>query len=140
MSNKKKEEKKKENIKIKASHLELLNTKDIVNLLSLPMPPKTSYSLSRIVAKMKEELVIYAKSQDNLLAEYVDKEATLNELTEEQRASGLVSVTAKQEYLDKRVSIMDHVIDIGLEKIDIDIKQMPKISPQQWEFLYPLIN
>jgi hypothetical protein len=135
---------KRENIKIKAIHLDFLLQQEIMTLLrhgADKFDPETGYKLARVMAKLKEEAAVYFEAQNELMQKYVDRDAT-EKLPEHQRKAGNVKIKEENidEFSKKRKEMESVELDIGIPKIKMNLKHFPKLSVYQWEFLMPFFE
>lgn len=110
---------------------EIMNAKDaFFKLLSLPLPIKTSYRLSKAARKFDVELKIIEEKRNQLVMKYGEKNEQGNTMVKQSEMGNFM-----KEFND----MLELSIEINIEPIDLSLFEDIKLSPLEIANLDKLI-
>jgi len=115
-------------IKVTGAMIEALTEHQ--ELLSKTMPVAITVTLTRAISKMREESKAYLEARETLMKKHKIKPNT----------DGKINILKHPEFLKELLELQAQKIELGMKKIDVNLKDLPDLSISEMEFIMPFLN
>lgn len=101
-----------------------------LELLHKPMPVKITYALARAFEKMKVEQAAYNEAKQIIIKKHNMKPDR----------NGMIDIGSNPEFAKEIMELQNQEINLGMEKININLNDLPDLSLTEMQFLMYFVN
>ena len=125
-------------IKITNEYIEkVVNSPLSMDIKKKEFPIKTAYWIARCFDKIKKLADTYLEEKKKLINKYaIEKDEQGNAKMQE----GMISLSDPNKFSEELKELLDIEIDLGINKIKIDLDKCPNLTLEEMDILLPLIE
>ena len=125
-------------MKVSNGYMErVLTSESTKAILARPLPIKVSYWLAKAMEKMEQEVRVYLQKKQEIIDTYAEKADGETKTTPD---GGVVFGLNTEKAISEFAELQKIEVELGIDKIKIDLEKMPDLSVQEISLIMPLLE